>query len=153
MAKWSVKLSNTCSLNFFEALLRHVIVKETRTKIEHRHTIGSKPTFVKSSKGSMSQVCTKSLGLGRNLRPVGRVDARERKREKERQSERERDILQHEDRPKSVISEGRGSRDCGWTGNEDVVGVTSTGEREKQTQSKGQRRGMEGEGRRESSHS
>lgn len=89
MAKWSVKLSNTCSLNFFEALLRHVIVKETRTKIEHRHTIGSKPTFVKSSKGSMSQVCTKSLGLGRNLRPVGCVDARERKREKERQRDRE----------------------------------------------------------------
>lgn len=85
MTKWSVKLSSTCSLNFFEALLRHIIVKETRTKIEHRHTIGSKPTFVKSSKGSMSRVCTKSLGLGRNLRPVGRVDARERKREKERQ--------------------------------------------------------------------
>lgn len=88
MTMWSVKLSNTCSLNFFEALLRHVIVKETRTKIEHRHTIGSKPTFVKSSKGSMSRVCTKSLGLGRNLRSVGRVDARERKREKERQRDR-----------------------------------------------------------------
>lgn len=66
-------------------------------------------------------------------------------REKERKKDRQRDILQHKDRPKSVISEGRGSNDCRWTGNEDVVGVTSTGEREKQTQLKAQKRGMERE--------
>lgn len=87
MAKWSIKLSNTCSLNFFEALLRHVIVKETRTKIEHRHTIGSKPTFVKSSKGSMSRVYQES-------RSRTQLEARwpcgcQREKKRERKTDRE----------------------------------------------------------------